>query len=107
MGVFIFRVVAIVRHSIGCMLVFSCLAAMAQSAWHPTHYALQLEPLFASETIVGSLQMEFSLGQTDQITLVILLTITSKESELIIGGTKEPIQDHGGVTSKYILSFTK
>ena len=87
MGVFIFRVVAIVRHSIGCMLVFSCLAAMAQSAWHPTHYALQLEPLFASETIVGSLQMEFSLGQRN------VSSITLDSGDLSISSVKMGVKE--------------
>lgn len=87
MGVFIFCVFAIVRRSTGCMLAFSCLAAMAQSAWHPTHYALQLEPLFASETIVGSLQMEFSLG------LRYVSSITLDSGDLRISSVKMGVKE--------------
>nr|WP_315491889.1 M1 family aminopeptidase [uncultured Rhodoferax sp.] len=63
MGEVIFRVCAMARHSLGYLLAFSSLAAAAQSAWYPMLFAVQLEPLFASETIVGSLQMDFSLQQ--------------------------------------------
>ena len=65
MGEFIFRVYATARRSVGYLLAFTCLVASAQSGWHPTHFALQLEPQFASETIVGSLQMNFLLQQRD------------------------------------------
>lgn len=71
MGEVIFRICAIARLSVGYLLAVSCFVAAAQSVWHPTHYALQLEPIFASESIVGSLQMEFSLKQRD-VSLMIL-----------------------------------
>jgi aminopeptidase N len=56
---------AIVRFGVGCLLAFACLAATAQSGWRPMHFSLQLEPHFTSETIAGSLQMDFSLQQRD------------------------------------------
>jgi aminopeptidase N len=64
-GEFIFHAYVIALRSVGYLLALTCLAASAQTAWHPTHYALLLEPQFASETIAGNLQMDFLLQQQD------------------------------------------
>jgi aminopeptidase N len=82
MNEFIFRVFANGRRGVGYLLAFTCLAATAQIGWRPTHYVLQLEPLFASETIVGSLEMDFSLQQRD------VSSITLDSGDLHISSVK-------------------
>lgn len=82
MGQIMHRVCAIVCCSVGYLLAFSSVAATAQGAWRPTQYALQLEPLFENETIVGSLQIDFSLQQPN------VSSITLDGGELRIGSVE-------------------
>lgn len=61
----------LVRWATGACALLAAASAMAQTDWRVAQFTLQLEPEFATSTIAGTLQMDFSVQKAglQQITL--------------------------------------